>query len=170
MSNSPWRWKKKKARQVNIVKAGWLKKYPLGKSMDSLIAKADKVFSHFKRLEALMPAGWIRCFTCGAFISFREADNGHYINREYMGTRYCEQNCEPQCHRCNRYTEGVKATFALNLQRKYGPDILEKLEWIREEGRFITTARLEEIIAYYKPKVKELEKQKEGWMNDEIAY
>lgn len=162
MTNNPWRWKKKKAKPVNIVKAGWFKKFPISKSMDSLIARADKIFSRFKRLESLMPAGYIRCFTCGAFISFRDADNGHYINREHMGTRYCEQNCEPQCIRCNRYSEGVKATFALNLQKKYGPDILNWLETTKEAGRFITAARLEEIIALYKIKVRELEIKKLG--------
>jgi len=162
MSHRQWRWKNtkhsdKKKRELNIVKAGWFKKNPLGQSINSLITKADNIFSRFKRLEALMPAGYIRCFTCGVFITFRQTDNGHYIGREHMGTRYYEPNCEPQCHSCNRYAEGVKATFALNLQRKYGPDILDKLERIRIEGRFITTAKLEEIIETYKVKVKELE-------------
>ena len=167
MPHRQWRWKNtkysdKKKRELNIVKAGWLKKMPLGISMKSLITKADNIFSRFKRLEALMPAGYIRCFTCGGFISFREADNGHYINREHMGTRYYEPNCEPQCHHCNRYSEGVKASFAINLQRKYGPDILEKLERVKEEGRFMTATRLEEIIVTYKARVKELEIKKFG--------
>lgn len=162
MPHKQWRWKHKKERPVNEVKAAWFKNNPLGPTMDSLITKADKIFSRFKRLEALMPAGYIRCFTCGAFITFRQTDNGHYIGREHMGTRYYEPNCEPQCHSCNRYAEGVKATFALNLQRKYGPDILEKLERIKEEGRFMTPSRLEEIIEIYKTKVKELEIRKLG--------
>ena len=158
-----WQFRKnKKTKQVNIVKANWFKRFPLGKSMPSLIAKADRIFSRFKRLQALMPAGYIRCFTCGAFMTMRTADNGHYINREHMGTRYHEQNCAPQCSSCNSYAEGRKSTFAINLIKKYGPDILDQLEKAKQDGRFMTTARLEEIIAYYKPLVKELEIEKLG--------
>jgi hypothetical protein len=156
-------WKNKKEnRPVNLVKKRWFMKHPLGIKTTSLIKKADVVFSKFIRLTALSISGYIRCFTCGAFISYRESDNGHYIGREHMGTRYCEQNCAAQCHSCNRFAEGRKSDFAINLQKKYGPEILNKLEVIKERDRFITTSRLQEIIAYYKPLVKELEIKKLG--------
>jgi hypothetical protein len=166
MPHRQWRWKNtkysdKKKKEVNLVKAGWLMKnnyVPL----KSLITKLDNIFSRYKRLSALMPAGYIRCFTCGAFISFRETDNGHYIGREFMGTRYCEENTECQCHSCNRFAEGSKASFALNLIKKYGPGILERLDKLKNERKFFTSAELEELIVYYKAKVKKLEIYKLG--------
>ena len=151
-----WRFRTKKPKQVNLVKAGWLLKtkyVPINK----LIKKLDIVFSKHKRLSALTSGGCIRCFTCGAFLTFRQTDCGHYVGRECMPTRYEEKNTEPQCHSCNRFAEGKKDIFAINLQKKYGAGILEWLNQKKNEIKQWTVPELEEKIIYYKQKIKELE-------------
>lgn len=143
-----------------MVKQNWLKKIKYV-PVPVLIKRADTIFSKFKRLSALMPAGYIRCFTCGGFISYRETDCGHYVGREYMSTRFLEENTAPQCRSCNRFGEGMKSTFAVKLQAKYGPGILEHLEALRQTQKFFTAPELEELIKFYKAKVKELEIEKD---------
>jgi len=150
-----WRWKTKKKKQVNIVKAGWLMKtkyIPIKK----LIKKLDIVFSKYKRLSNLTPQGYIRCFTCGGFFTYRQTDCGHYIGRECLATRYLEENTAPQCHDCNRWAEGKKSIFAINLQKKYGKDILDKLHAKENEIWQPTAYELETLILFYKQKTLEL--------------
>jgi len=142
-------------KTINIVKAGWLLKTKYT-PVNKLIKKLDRVFSEYIRRSALTPQGYIRCFTCGAFITFHQADCGHYVGRECMSTRFEEKNCAPQCHSCNRYAEGRKDIFAINLQKKYGQGILEELNRKKNEIKQWTAEELEEKIIYYQQKIKTL--------------
>ena len=54
-------------------------------------------------------------------------DTGHFIPREYPGTKYDIRNVKPQCKQCNRYNEGRLKVFELELIKEYGPDIIEEL-------------------------------------------
>lgn len=146
-------------KSINIVKVGWLLKTKY-KPVNKLIKKLDRVFSEYIRRSALTPQGYIRCFTCGAFITFRQCDCGHYVGRECMSTRFYERNVAPQCHSCNRYAEGRKDIFAINLQKKYGQGILEELNRKKNEIKQWTAGELEEKIEYYKQKVREEEWQR----------
>ena len=142
-------------KPINIVKAGWLLKTKYT-PVNKLIKKLDRVFSEYIRRLALTPQGYIRCFTCGAFITFRQADCGHYVGRECMSTRFYERNVAVQCHSCNRYAEGRKDIFAINLQKKYGQGILEELNRKKNEIKQWTAGELEEKIEDYKQKLKKL--------------
>ena len=149
-----WQWKKKKKPVSEFYQKFPKIKY---KTTEGLIKKLDNLFSKYKRLSALTPQGYIRCFTCNGFFTYRQIDCGHYIGREYMGTRYENRNTEPQCHDCNRFGEGRKDVFALKLQKKYGPGILEELNDQRNKITQFSVEELESMIVYYKIKVKELE-------------
>lgn len=76
------------------------------KKKPDLKAKLDKEFSLFIRLRDAMPNGYFRCISCGQIKPFEQADNGHYINRQHMNTRFDEMNCNAQCRHCNRFMEG----------------------------------------------------------------
>lgn len=143
-----WRFRTKKTKQINLVKAGWLLKTKYV-SVSKLIKKLDIIFSKYKRLFNVTKQGYIRCFTCNAFLTFRQTDCGHYIGRENMSTRYEEKNTEPQCHSCNRFAEGKKDIFAINLQKKYGADILLWLNKKKNEIKQWTATELEELISKY---------------------
>lgn len=143
-------------KSINIVKAGWLLKTKYT-PVNKLIKKLDRVFSEYIRRSALTPQGYIRCFTCGAFITFRQADCGHYVGRECMSTRFYERNVAVQCHSCNRYAEGRKDIFAINLQKKYGSEILDWLNKKKNEIKQWTAPELEQLITTYQQKLKEME-------------
>ncbi len=159
MPHRQWRWKTKKKKPVNIVKARWFLRGTEYIPIKRLILKLDRLFSKYKRLSNLTPQGFIRCFTCGGFFTYRQIDCGHYIGRECMATRYLDENTEPQCHSCNRFAEGKKAIFAINLQKKYGKDILDKLNAKAQEIWQPTTYELEELIIKYTTTLNNLGKE-----------
>jgi hypothetical protein len=154
-----WKFRKKPKKQQNLVKAGWLLKTKYV-SVPKLIKKLDIIFSKYKRLSNMNKGGYVRCFTCGAFLTFRMADCGHYVGRECMATRYEEKNTEPQCHSCNRFAEGKKDIFAINLQKKYGVDILVWLNNKKNEIKQWTAPELEALIKKYQTLLQELSNER----------
>ena len=83
---------KKKDKPLSLFdKAGvTVKKKP------DLKAKLDKEFSLFIRLRDCMPNGYFKCISCGQIKPFEQADNGHYLNRQHMSTRFDEMNFNAQ--------------------------------------------------------------------------
>jgi hypothetical protein len=117
-----------------------------------LILKADLWFSRFIRLRDKGV-----CITCGKKDDIKNMDCGHYISRQFKSTRWNEENCACQCPSCNRFHEGVKDVFALQLQGRYGVGILAGLQNVKNDIFKLTPEYLERIIEIYKEKVKELE-------------
>lgn len=62
--------------------------------------RADEWMSKFIRLRDADASGYGRCISCGKLVHWSEADNGHFINRGHLNTRYDEQNCNLQCRSC----------------------------------------------------------------------
>lgn len=133
-------------------------------------------FSKFIRLRDSDKNGIGRCISCNKIIEVWRMDGkgeihfnplahaGHYIGREaiFAGTKYDERNVNLQCASCNTYHEGNKSAYALALQRKYGPDILQILE-VRKRGRMQKTRyAVTALTEYYKSKVKEMIKKGNG--------
>lgn len=114
------------------------------KSYRNLKNKLDKVFSIYIRQR---DKG--RCFTCGIKKNIKELDCGHYIKRQHLATRWLEENCAAQCWSCNRFRDGNKERYAVELEKKYGHGILQKLEQIKNKGRKFKVAELEELIKKY---------------------
>ena len=124
-------------------------------SIKGLIHKADAVFSKYIKLLNTKD-GTIQCFTCGRYLPSSFIDCGHYITRGYKNTRWVEENAEPQCRSCNRFHEGVKDIFAINLMKKYGEDILRELNDKKGEVKKWTREDIEQIIEIYSLKIKEM--------------
>lgn len=83
----------------------------------------DRVFSVYIRLR---DDG--KCFTCDDEKYWRYQQNGHYISRSYLATRFDEENCNTQCPGCNIFRKGNYPEYAIRLIRKYGNGILAKLD------------------------------------------
>jgi len=126
--------------------------------MSSLTKMLDDIFSKYKRMINLKENGLITCFTCQQEFELKNIDCGHYISRQYKTVRWDEQNTEPQCKSCNRFHEGRKDVFALNLQKKYGDDILEKLNQRKNQIKKFTEYELQEMVKYYKDQVESLQR------------
>lgn len=52
--------------------------------------------------------------------------NGHFMSRLYLGTRFDPRNCRPQCVGCNMYGGGKPAEFGTKLEAET-PGIVHEL-------------------------------------------
>ena len=126
------------------------------KTYAQLKKKLDEVFSiYIRRKDA--KEGWVNCFTCGKKFEWKYTDNGHFINRKHLATRWLEENCHPQCIGCNRFRDGNKEDYAVHLEAVYGHGILQKLQDIKNKGLEVKYNDLEKMIEYYKKLASELD-------------
>ena len=154
---------KKKDKPLPLDKAGVTVK----KKID-LKAKLDRVFSMYIRLRDSREFDFkaFRCISCGRILPFEKADNGHYINRQHMSTRFDEMNCNAQCSHCNRFQEGNMQGYRNGLIRKYGEQKVVLLEMKKNTIRKFSDFEYEQLIKYYSALVKQM-KQGKFEMTDE---
>lgn len=107
-----------------------------------------------------MPNGYFTCISCGKIKPFEQADNGHYINRQHMNTRFDEMNCNAQCRHCNRFMEGNIQNYRKGLIAKYGEQKVILLEAKQRLTRKFSDFEYEQLIKYYKALNKKLRKEK----------
>ena len=111
--------------------------------------EADMWFSRFIRQR---DGG--QCYTCPNRNDPKKMQNGHFVPRQYLSTRYDEVNNHCQCYACNMLYGGQPDTYALNLVRDYGEGIVEKLNSLR--SRIERNTDFEGIANEYKEKYEEL--------------
>lgn len=70
-------------------------------SLQNLIEDADQILSLYIRHLYADKDGICECYTCGRRLPIMQIQNGHYIHRADMGTRFLVDNCRPQCAPCN---------------------------------------------------------------------
>lgn len=127
--------------------------------------KLDRIFSQYIRLRDMMPGRVFRCISCGSVMSIRQADCGHYINRQHMATRYSEVNCNAQCRHCNRFDEGNMSGYRAGLVRKYGETKVVLLEAQKNEVRKYSEFEYQALIAHYQKEIKRMLAE----MNEDIS-
>lgn len=66
-------------------------------TIKELKEKLDKVFSYYIRLRDADENGYCKCCTCGKKFHWKKIQNGHWISRGKLSTRFHEQNCNSQC-------------------------------------------------------------------------
>ena len=120
----------------------------------------DRIFSVYIRLKYANQFGFCRCITCGEMMSWIRIQNGHYIDRRHIATRYDERNCHPQCSRCNIGLRGNHEKYKRAILSEYGVKVLEELESGKRSIEKLTAADYLGKIAYYKGEVKRLRKEK----------
>jgi len=86
-----------------------------------------------------------------------EMQNGHYISRSKLATRFDEENCRPQCVGCNIFKKGNYTAYALRLNRE-DPELLERLERKSNKIFKISNEYLENIIIITKNKIDNFNK------------
>jgi len=127
-------------------------------SVQNLIQDLDAIFSKFIRLKYSNEKGIVNCFTCNKPFRIANIQNGHFIHRTDMATRFMEQNCRPQCEWCNSRHNDDRSIFAEALERD-NPDITQ---WLEQQAREVvkpTRDELKQLIISYRYKVKLLEKK-----------
>ena len=127
---------------------------PRPKSYQKLKRDLDQIFSLFIR-HRNSKGEYNQCFTCAGWYLIKDLHCGHYVSRTYIGTRWDEKNCQPQCKSCNLFHQGRADEFALALIRIYGPKVLDELAWKKKGGK-LSGKELELLIADYENKLKHL--------------
>lgn len=110
--------------------------------------KLDTVFSLYIRNKYVDDRGLVTCYTCHKFGTVKELQNGHFVPRQYLATRWDDRNCRPQCYACNMLYNGQPSAFALRLERET-PGIVEELERLRKTTRQWTIEELKKEIDKY---------------------
>lgn len=130
-------------------------------TVSKLKKELDKWFSLYIRLREANDTGLVQCFTCGNVNSYKVGmQNGHFMSRQFMATRYNEQNCQVQCVGCNMFKFGEQFKFSLALDSKYGKGTAEDLLHKSRQINKMSSKDFEEKISYYKLIVEKLLKDK----------
>jgi hypothetical protein len=103
----------------------------------------DRVFSLYIR--KIYPKV---CYTCGKAVD--RLQNGHYISRQYLATRWDIHNCRPQCWGCNGYGKGQPLIFEEKLKKEYGNNFVEKMKASRHQIIKLDIPWYEQEITKYK--------------------
>ena len=126
------------------------------KPLKKLKAKADSTFSKYIRLKNSV-GGYCVCVTCGISLLVAKIQNGHYIPRNVLATRYDEDNCHPQCVACNIFKSGNLGEYAHYIVRTAGVDKLNELHRLKHTTRKISRVEYEEMIERWEEEIKDMQ-------------
>lgn len=113
--------------------------------------KLWKVFSEYIRKRDRC------CISCGKKADWTELDAGHYYARTAgLATFFDPRNVNGQCRSCNLFRHGNLPAYALALQKKYGPNILEELDSERRKIKKYSVAEYQQLTEHYKELIKAL--------------
>lgn len=124
------------------------------KSIKNLKKEADRVFSIFIRLRDRDTLGETVCYTCGHKGDMKKMQNGHFVPRQYLPTRYNEINCHAQCYACNMLYNGQPSAYAERLRKEFGDWVVSYLEKLRRQ--VVVNFPYQLVIDYYKQKLTSL--------------
>lgn len=130
------------------------------KTLAKLIIDLDDLFSIWVRRSSEDEQGIIRCFTCKRPMTFKTAQNGHYVGRQHKALRWDKKNCNPQCYVCNILNEGEKAKYAIALDEKYGSGTAENLNMRRHNKCELDRATVMILIEECKKEIELLPNNK----------
>lgn len=120
-----------------------------------LVSKLDRIFSKYIRLRFAID-GFAICVTCGKRLPWQQMQNGHFISRRFMQTRWSEVNCNCQCPVCNETLGGNLDKYEKYLLNTYGPAATLSLQQKSQHPEKISNSELQNLINYYQEKVASL--------------
>lgn len=82
-------------------------------------------------------------------------DWGHWIDREWPGTRWDHRNGGPQCKKCNRIEAGRQELMARKIRSVHGP-ILQELERKKADYKYSN----DKVARVYRRLFNRLEKRR----------
>lgn len=126
-----------------------MKKKPKAKTKSWYVKKLDKVFSEYIRQKDADFFGMTRCYTCDVKKHWKDLQNGHYISRGHMATRWEEENCRVQCAGCNVFRNGNYTEYSYRLLKEIGEEALDALMERKKEMKSWTIEELKKEIEKY---------------------
>lgn len=121
------------------------KRVPLEqKTAQQLVKVADEAFSKYIRLRDSEGDSKNRsgsCITCGRPLAvlvdgkFNRGQNGHFVSRGFMVTRFDDMNCHLQCEHCNNWRDkrDMTSAYAKAVDKLYGKGCADELEALTKE-------------------------------------
>ena len=128
---------------------------PKLKDRKRLVRELDAIFSRYIRLKDSF-MGEAVCVTCGKKADWAAMQNGHFYSRGRFSTRWDEDNCHVQCMRCNVILHGNYIAYTKFMIDRYGREFVDELERKSLTTQRLTRPEMEELIQYYKARVKQL--------------
>ena len=116
------------------------------KTQAQLKKELDRVFSIYIRQHYDK-----ECYTCGKVGTLQ---NGHFVPRQYLATRWDENNCRPQCVGCNIFGNGKPLDFEERLKKDLGDDFVEEMKLTRHQSLKLDRNWYTAQIEKYKKLVK----------------
>lgn len=123
------------------------------RSIPVLQKQLDTIFSIFIRLRDSNEQGLIKCCTCPKLGEFKSMHAGHYISRRHLSIRWDERNVHGQCPKCNLFDQGSGPAYSRFMIAKYGPEILDIMEFKRNNTCHMSAFEYEILIREYEGKV-----------------
>jgi hypothetical protein len=95
---------------------------------DSLLTKADLVFSRWVRQFWANEDGLVKCYTCDIVLPWESMQCGHFVSRSQLWTRFDENNARPQCSTCNVTKRGNLEVYEDRLVGEIGEEKVDRLK------------------------------------------
>ena len=138
-----------KPKNKNSIKQKPKKKPGPKTTRKGLRFSLDRAFSWYIRLTHADEDGICTCFTCGKRLHWSQIQNGHFVSRGKLATRWRPDNCRPQCYGCNITRNGEQWKFGQALDAFYGPGHAEKMFRLSNRKYRLTDEQYEAYIEYY---------------------
>lgn len=142
--------KQTKKRPKVVKQANKKKSKPKSQSLAKLKKELDRVFSLYIRYKYADQNGNLTCYTCNKPGTPKTVHAGHYVSRQYLATRWSEDNVRPQCPGCNLFGNGKPLDFEERLKKDLGEKRVEEMKQSRHQVVKLDRQWYEEQIAYYK--------------------
>tara|TARA_R110002012_G_scaffold186964_1_gene353806 strand:- start:185 stop:595 length:411 start_codon:yes stop_codon:yes gene_type:complete len=114
--------------------------------------KIDKVFHEYIRRRDVNEHGFGKCICCNKPLKYDESDAGHFMGRQYMNTRWNEDNVNIQNRKCNRFEYGNQYAYSKALGKKKA----EELQALSRITVKFMDFEYQEIFDKFNDKLKEL--------------
>jgi hypothetical protein len=98
------------------------------KTQAQLKKDLDTIFSIYIRQKHEDNKGNVECYTCRKLFTVKTIQNGHFVSRQYLATRWSDDNCRPQCWGCNGFGKGKPLDFEERLKKDLGEEYVEKMK------------------------------------------
>lgn len=122
--------------------------------------KLEKVFSRYIRLKYADDDGNVMCISCGDVKPVLEMQNGHFVSSAHLSGRFNEDNCYPQCYRCNISLGGNYKEYTLALIEELGKDKVDEIMSLKHKTKKISLPEYEQMIEHYEAEVDKLKREK----------
>lgn len=132
------------------------KKIPRHKTPKQKKAIADDLHSLHTRLRDSFDGMYGKCITCDSIKLVKDMDNGHFMSRSRIATRWQENNTHLQCKGCNGFGGGKQYLHGVAIDKKYGVGTAEEIE-LQSRQIVKVKVKVEEAISYYMDKLDNYE-------------